>query len=332
MPVAAIFKLSKVTDNPLFEGLATRDDAPSLLGRRNIISDFFPEDRNEWNWKLEQLVPLWKPLETIGRVKSFNDCPFIDLAVPAFSKRAVEGLRDMLEPNGEILPLLHPAGEYFAYNCTRIVEILDQPRCDAKWFRELPAPALFIHWFAVMPEKTDGLTIFRMRELCNLVFVTDRFVSRARELGLNGFEFVKIWPFPEGVDYKVEAAMSRRERGQKVISPTGLKEVRAESLVIEFPLSDNKITVAEKKAISRFQDELDAQLTVHSLEDIYFGSLEGRKSSKGKTRLVLSCPDCTALVTKLRPWLNSIEWRVKPIVLLRHGSWDDSSVEEIPLR
>ncbi len=327
-----IFELRKITDNPMFEGLATRSDDASLLGRRNITSDFFPEDRNDWNWTLQPLASLWKPLETIGRVRAFNDCPFINLAVPAFSKRAVDGLRDMLEPNGEILPLLHPAGEYFAYNCTTIVEILDQPRCDAKWFRELPAPALFIHWFAVLPEKTEGLTIFRMRELCNFVFVTDQFVSRVRELGLNGFEFDKIWPFPEGFDYKMEAAMRRRERGRKVISPTGLKEVKAESLVIEFPLSDSKITPAEKKAISRFQDELDAQLTVHSLEDIYFGSLEGRKTSKGKTRLVLSCPDCNALVTKLLPWLNSIQWPVEPIVLLRHGPWDDTAIEELPMR
>ena len=332
MNITTIYKLEPVTDNPNFEGLATLEYDPSLLGRRNITADFFPESRDDWNWEIEKLSPIWQPLQTTGRVRSFNDGPFINLAIPAFSKRAAEGLRDLLTPNGELLPLVHPAGEYFAYNCTKIVEILDQGKCDAKWFREdLPAPALWIHWFAVRPELLYGLSIFRMRELCNFVFVTDIFVDRVRSLGLNGFEFVKVWPFPEGVDYRMENAKRRRERGQKVVSPTGLKEVKGESLVIEFALSDGKITAAEKKAISRFQDELDAQLMIHSLDEVYFGSLEGRSTKKGKTRLVLSCPDCKVLVKKLEPWLNSLEWPTKPSVYLRHGPWDDTAVQEIAI-
>ena len=98
MNITTIYKLEPVTDNPNFEGLATLEYDPSLLGRRNITADFFPESRDDWNWEIEKLSPIWQPLQTTGRVRSFNDGPFINLAIPAFSKRAAEGLRDLLTP------------------------------------------------------------------------------------------------------------------------------------------------------------------------------------------------------------------------------------------
>lgn len=328
-----IYELEKVTDNPLYEGLATPgDNEASLVGRANRDKDFFPAVRSDWNWSLPYLKDIWKPLHVIGRVTPFNDYPCLNMFVPAFSQRAVDELRDVLEPNGELLPLDHDSGTFYAFQCHRIVEILDQPNCEAVWLgNSLPATAAMIEFFSVLEERTEGLSIFKMRELCNSMFVTEYFVQRVREAGLNGFEFVKVWPYPKGTSYKAEDAKRRRERGQKLLSPSGLKEVKAESLVIEFPLSEGKMTAAEKKAISRFQDELDAQLVIRSLDEVYFGSLEGRSTKKGKTRLVLSCPDCEALVKKLDPWLSTLQWHTQPSIYLRHGPWDDTAVQEIPL-
>ena len=325
----SIFELLPITDNPIYEGFGT-GDAPSLFGRGKIADDFYPTVRSDWNWTPKILTPLWKPIRVVGRVRPFNDFPCMAPTIPVFSKRAVDGLRDYLEPNGEILPLDSNVGEYFAFNCTTVVEILDQGKCVANWSGERrPATANWIKWFSVIPERAIGLTIFHLRELCNRVFVTDQFVQRVQLLRLNGFNFVKVWPFPEGVDYGLKNSERRRQRGNRVRSVSGIKEVKSESMTIDFPLMSSKISLEEKKTIARFQDELDALLVTHSEDEVYFGNLEGRTTGKGKTRLVLSCPDCKALLEKLRPWLISLEWPAKPLVYLRHGSWDDTEVEEI---
>ena len=39
----------------------------------------------------------------VGHVRRFNDYPCINMSRPAFSQRAVDLLRDVLEPNGEPL-------------------------------------------------------------------------------------------------------------------------------------------------------------------------------------------------------------------------------------
>lgn len=327
-----VFKLEPVLDNPLFGGFAF-EESDSPVRTRDLADAFFPVSRQEWNWQMEKLAPIWRPPKVIGRVRPFNDFPCVSMMIPAFSKRAVDGLRDFLEPNGELLPLLSDVGEYFAYNCTKIVEVLDHEKSLALWIHDdqRPSPAVSVRYFSVLPDKLENLTIFRMRELCNCTFVTDTFATRVHSLGLNGFNFVKVWPWPAGVSYATEEAKRRRARGSQVRAATGLKEVKGESLAIDLPLRASRISREEKRAIARFQDELDSQLYTFSEDEVYFGCLEGRKTSKGNTRLVLSCPDGKALVEKLRPWLASLDWPTKPLAYLRHGSWDDKAAKEIPV-
>ena len=78
------------------------------------------------NWTVPPLAPFWTPQRVIGQVRPFNDYPCVDLIVPAFSRKAVDALRNLLEPNGELLPLVAEVGEYFAYNITTVADILDQ--------------------------------------------------------------------------------------------------------------------------------------------------------------------------------------------------------------
>ena len=53
--------------------------------------------------KTKSLKKKWKIPELWGPVPSFHDYPATEL-VPCFSQRAVDALRDVLEPNGELLP------------------------------------------------------------------------------------------------------------------------------------------------------------------------------------------------------------------------------------
>jgi hypothetical protein len=332
MNVTSIHALNPVLDNPLFEGFAVMDNSPSLLGRESIFEDFFPSRREDWNWRIEPIKHLWKPLKVEGRVGSYNDFPCLNLMVPAFSERAVRVLSDMLKPNGELLPLIHPAGRYYAYNCTTIVEILDQEQTKGSWLETSrqagagsPACAGGIEEFAVFPDRIQDLTIFRMRELCNWVFVTNVFVERALQAGLNGFCFDKAWPWPKGTDWAWESRKLSKQMFEVVSTPDGDRAIKGESIIIRFELEDKKISSDEKKRIARYADEINAQLIVSSLDAPYFGSLEGRKTSGGRTSLILSCPDRHRLFEKLRPWLSQLAWPTKPEVLLRHLPFDDTT-------
>jgi len=316
-----VFKLQPIVDNPLFEGFAT-GDTPSLLGRKRVGDDFYPANGDIWDWKLEPLRPHWKPIVVEGRARSFNDFPCLGMMIPAFSRRAVDALRDYLEPNGELLPVIHPAGEYYAYNCFTIAEVLDHTSTEALWSPIDVRIAAIVHYYSLYPDRLQGLTIFRMRELANHVYVTTPFVERARAHGLNGFHFVKVWPWPEGTNYRLEDKKNRW-REQEIVTPDGPTNIKAQSLVICLPLESGKLSKEEKKRISSIEDELDAQLFTATLDDPYFGSLEGKKTAKGVTKLYLSCPDSEALFRKLETWLRALPWEPRPTVLVREVSFDD---------
>jgi hypothetical protein len=326
-----VFDLRPVLDNPLFDGFGSGDN-PSLLGRDGVFSDFFPADGQNWDWTLAPLAAKWTPIEVRGRVRSFNDFPCLGMMIPAFSLRAADALRDFLEPNGELLPLIHPAGEYYAYNCLKIVEIVDHAASKAMWSHLDPRCALHIDYFAIHAERLAGLSIFRMRELPNICFVTTPFVERVHEHGLNGFHFVKVWPFPEGTNYRLEDK-KHWLADRQIVTASGPADIKAESLVICLPLAGAKLSADEKKRIAVIEDEIDAQLFTPTLDTPYFGSLEGKKTAKGMTKLYLSCPNAEALFGKLETWLRSLAWEPRPTAVLRTVGFDDFEAggREVPV-
>jgi hypothetical protein len=318
-----VFELNPILDNPLYEGMAS-GDTPSFLGRRRVHDDFFPVNYDDWEWTLEPLAEKWKPIQVEGRTRAFNDFPCLDMMVPAFSRRAVDVLCEYLEPNGELLQLVHPAGDYYAYNCRTVVEVLDHTRTIAPWRPSQPRMTQSVAYYWMDPLRVRNLSVFRMREMPNRVFVTTPFVDRVRKQGLNGFHFIKAWPFPEGTDYWLEDK-KHRQAAQQIRTSHGFTDIKAESLVICLPLESDKLSKDEKKRISSMEDDLDAQLFTPTLDDPYFGSLEGKKTAKGITKLYLSCPDAEALFGKLSDWLKALDWQPRPTVLVRNVSFDDFS-------
>src|SRR5207253_1656606 len=105
----------------LFEGLALSFE------KYGDLLDTWPEDwrANYQTWQPRLLKRTWPTPEVEGNVRKFNDYPCINLTSPAFSQRAVDMLRDVLEPNGELLPVRHKIGTYYFYNCTRMTNCVD---------------------------------------------------------------------------------------------------------------------------------------------------------------------------------------------------------------
>jgi hypothetical protein len=203
MPENALYNLSPITDDPEFDGFGFRD-AVSRRNKRRLADDFMPDDipTKGRAWTVTRMAPTWKPQPVLGQVQPHNDYPCVNLTIPAFSRRAVNALRDFLEPNGELLPLVSPVGEYYAYNITTVVDLLDHERSDIDWYSGPHDIALHIRRYECIPEKLTGLSIFRLVEKPAYTFVHQVFVDRVREHGLQGFHFKRLWPVPTVTVYE----------------------------------------------------------------------------------------------------------------------------------
>jgi hypothetical protein len=125
-----------------------------------------------------------------------------------FSRKAVEALYDLLEANGEILPLIFEGkeNEYFAYNVLTVSNAVDEEKSEID--RRQDGRFSYIKRYEFDPTQVAGLTIFKTWEnkapkvpsshtfVSVEVFVTDPFVKRVKEAGLFGFDFRLKWSGP----------------------------------------------------------------------------------------------------------------------------------------
>ncbi len=200
-----VYLLRKIRDDPRYEGFG---------GGETFIRGGLPQNRVSHDWQKLRMLPSWKSPEVAGRVRKFNDFPCVGL-MPAFSQRAVDALREFLEPNGELLPLNTPLGSYYAYNVTTIVDALDVRRSKIKWSIK-PYTAFEVERYELIAKKVEGHSIFHIPVTANDVYVTEVFVQRAQEHGLMGMDFQKVWPFPRGVEWWRVAKKQRDAQRQKV--------------------------------------------------------------------------------------------------------------------
>jgi len=209
-----LYKLEPILDIREYEGFGSVDSNASVRGTGHVIFDFSPDSIEDRNWQVPRLSKLWKPHPVTGKVRPWNDYPCLNLEIPAFSRRAVDALRDLLEPHGELLPLVSSVGEYYAFNVTTIADVLDHERSEIDWTGEGRILASTVKRFELLP-NADCPPICHLVELMTEVFVTDIFVERIAEHRLNGFNAIPVWPLAPGEDWwELEKARQRR-REQK---------------------------------------------------------------------------------------------------------------------
>jgi hypothetical protein len=295
----AVYKLAYMKNDPRYEGFA------GMLPKER-----FPrtDGRMKRNWRMRRFARGWKPIKVIGRVRAFNDNPGM-LGCPAFSQRAVDALRDLLEPNGEILPLSTPIGPYFAFNVTKVADVLDWKKSDVDWIvNRKPFNALRIYKYVFFPKKLKDLAIFVSPEDPMGVYVTETFVQRVRQHGLNGFLFLKVWPLPEGTNLWELHKETREKQMAKMGLPAG-QTITGNMVMLFLKLADpkSKGNKSELAQIKRLAGQLDA-LLVDNSQDVPVGSLVGIDFKSGNCRMILSCPDADALEKKLAPLLKQLDW------------------------
>lgn len=334
MPENVLYKLECITDNPKYEGFGFVREA-SLRGKGRLSWDFGPDNipTEGRAWTVTPLTPVWTPQPVEGRVRTFNDYPCVNLMIPAFSRRAVDSLRDLLEPNGELLPLASTVGEYYAYNVTTVVDILDHEKSEVDWMgndsNSAHVIASQITRYECAADKVAGLSIFRIVEKPSSTYVSQVFVDRVDQHALQGFHFVKLWPLPDGVSWQEEERKLRKKESQ-VKTRKQPAPVKGNTVVLFLPIAKAKLSKAEKELLSILENEIDGLLydPAASPDATYSGSVEGHDYDDGQIRIFLSCPDADALVEKLRPWLKTLNWQGGLKVLKRYGEYADVNCRE----
>jgi len=266
---------------------------------------------------------VWKAPRVVGNVRPFNDFPGLGMAEPVFSERAVKCLRPMLEPNGELLPLNSDLGKYWVFNVQTKCAALDVNRSKVEWWGGDREGAASIKWFAFDEKKLRGFTIFKLREWSAPIFVSQSFRDRVEECGLNGFHFIKVWPYSRGVFWKDEEVKARRARARRK------GDLRGETLILRFKLAGPKPSAAENRLIKRFTEELLADLAAQSTPTApYYGSLESTEVTRGEWRVFLSCGSVDTLVEHPQGWIEGSEWPGQFHIVKRRGHLLDRTAKE----
>lgn len=328
----AVYLVESARDDPRSEGFALVDsDEPSLLGSRgwpndDRIRDFYPSLPIQAQWTPPHVSGVWRPLRVTGRVRAWNDFPTVAMTVPAVSQRAVDALRDILDRNGELLPLEYDHGRWFAYNCWTVVDIVDHASSAISFDRGVRKE--FDH-YAIFADRLASLTLFRMREnVSPSLYATQPFVDRVRQAGLRNFVFEKIWPWPKGTIWVHENKKLRAQRKLK----EGPANLGRHSVVIRLMLAEvnRKPNKQEREHVELIMDTLDALLAdPHATYDApVFGNLEGDEPVNGEHRLFLCCPDADRLVERLRLWLHHLDWPGPVVVVKRYGDMHDEDAPE----
>ena len=142
------------------------------------------------NWELTK-VEYFKDHEDLEKPKS--DFPTFSTPLLVFSKRAIEVLKNLLEPNGEILPLICDEDELYAFNLTNIIDALDHEISDIIRFRDGRIMRIEnIIFKGNMKNEIENHPIFKLPETrLGDPFVNEEFKKRVEQENLVGFEFIE---------------------------------------------------------------------------------------------------------------------------------------------
>jgi hypothetical protein len=313
-----------VPDNPLFEGLDLKD-----YKKDHALLHTWPTNwrANYQTWEPKRHKATWPTPEVVGNVRAFNDYPAIG-NYPAFSQRAVDLLRDLLEPNGELLPLRHNLGTYYFFNCTRMTNCVDLSKSETTkidgGFITSTDRLVFID------ELLEGLTIFKVRTQLIEIFCTQPFVDRVQSAALQGFVFVPIWPLPPGATFNDERYRVLKATDKWKPKDMPALEVKGNTVVLRLYCQRKKPSKKETQAVEDVMTHLEKTLYNESQAsaESYFGNVEGHDVVDYEFRVFLSAPDCDRLVTHLMPTLRTLAWPGQFHVVKRRGEFVDPDVAE----
>jgi hypothetical protein len=336
---SALYRLDRILDDPRVEGFvfSEEDDNPLLPDRgnrrvRGRKRDFWPSFPKSAGWTVSSLKDVWRAPRVRGRVRSWLDFTSLNFSLPVFSARAVDALRELLEPHGEILPLIYEPSSFFVYNCRTVVEAVDVARSKVSSIVEDNPLSRTFDEYEVHQDRIRDSIIFRDYHDDHWPLVTQPFVDRVLATGLRGFVFDKIWPWPRGSRWQLHVRQQRQDEAKRRKSGMNTsREAGAETVVIRlFTGNKRKPSKDQREQVSMIMDTLDAVLfdPTGNAED-FAGSLIGDEPVNGEHRLFIACPDADRCIDYLKSWLENLDWAMGFSVFKRYGPLHDEAAHEV---
>lgn len=140
----------------------------------------------------------WHPIK-VHRVRADNkqacrpsDFPWLGADTLVMRKKAVDALCNILKENGEILPLETDDEVDLSVLNAQVVDALDEINSDIIRFPSSNR-IMLVKKPAFIKEKIEGIDIFRLPHRASSTYVSDVFVNRVKDAGLEGITFKKVW-------------------------------------------------------------------------------------------------------------------------------------------
>ena len=321
-----VFLLTSGTDHPLY-GRLSFGLQPSLFGNEYLFEDFAGSNVGKLNWTPNRFSSVWTPKQASGPVSSYNDYPADGHLVSFFSPKAVEALREYLEPNGELLPVETAVGPYFAYNILTKSTALDLSRSKATFGTPGEGEketAYGVDRYEFDEAKLEGHTVFRLREYPPAVFVTDVFKQRAESAGLKGMFFCKVWPLAPNEEWVMLRKKQRRRIKEETVS------LRANTVILRLKIAKKEASEKESEAAEEIAADLGEFLAVEhnkSIED-FVGMVSNIDETRGAIRIVLVTPNADRLAEIVVPRISAAKWKGGIELIKHYGDFEDDSAKQ----
>lgn len=317
-----IYLLEPIVDDPRFEGF----DGPIDVFRSTPDGT-----RTSPKLEIKRLSAGWNAPKVRGAVRPVNHYPCINNypGRPVFSSYAIKYLREILQPNGEILPIEAPQGEYYYYNTTTVADILDQEHSEITWLKK-PIVALKIRHYEFKTDTVDRLRIFRIPEKPASIFVTEPFVDAAFRFGLSGMRFAKVWPVPHGEAGTIKQVPVANRQRSKSIEPLALRDAKAQSVyLLLFKAGSSAEEVSSQVQV--FENGLRKLLLPADPNEFGIGHLEFIDECDDHFKFILSCPKFETLAVALRDWPVTLVNRSRIRIIGRLGAYDNCESAEVDM-
>lgn len=172
---------------------------------------------NDYEW-LQPIVPMsydemhsfdgrshikgWKPIKVKKMEPDkdepkdlpLGDVPNLSFA-PAFSKRSIDALYNLIKDDVEILDLNCDEGEFYCINIIKILDVIDRKNSIYKTFNDGKRIMRFIKYSFVLNSDIKNANIFKIEEHkhSNMPFVSEAFKKCVEDNKLEGFVFEEVW-------------------------------------------------------------------------------------------------------------------------------------------
>lgn len=140
----------------------------------------------------------WEPVPVV-RVRADDkhqstpsDFPWLGSDALVLRRTAVDALRDMLDANGELLPLATDDGVELVVFNARVIDALDVSNSTLVMFPGTQR-VLRVKKVAFVASAIEGSDLFRLPHRASSTYVSSRFVDRVRQASLRGLIFNRVW-------------------------------------------------------------------------------------------------------------------------------------------